>query len=314
MDHILEDFLVMTEQGIYCSYGDFYIDARHPVHTCLISHAHGDHAIAGHGNVYCTPPTKDLMQVRYGKKTAGQFACYEYGNVFTVGGVEVYFLSAGHMLGSSQIMMVYKGVKYLYTGDYKLQPDATCMPIVLEKADVLITESTFAHPDTTHPPVEAEIAKLRDVGFNILLGTYALGKAQRLTQLINAHCPQLEVFVHHRIAPFHQVYEQYGVRDWQYKLYNRKALKEKSAGAVYMVPPMTFNSYIRAKNVIRVFASGWSHLQRGNALSLYISDHVDWHDILYTISQVAPRQLWTLHGNGNHLKKHFDEKMLVKAL
>lgn len=311
---ILDDFVAMTDRGLYCRYGDFYIDASFPVATCLVSHAHGDHAVAGNGMVYCTVPTMDLMKARYGKRAAQQFGCFAYTQGFSIEGVVVYFLPAGHILGSSQIMMEYMGVKYLYTGDYKLQADTTCEAFVFEQADVLITESTFANPAIAHPDPRAEIMQFRAVEANILLGTYSLGKAQRLTRLINEMCPEKEILLHHAIAPFHYVYEKHGIKDWNYRLYSRKALKERSAGAIYMVPPLTFNSYIKAKDVVRVFASGWSRLQRGNALSLYISDHVDWSAILHTIAQVGPRQVWTLHGDGRHLKQHFEGALKVKSL
>jgi putative mRNA 3-end processing factor len=67
------------------------------------------------------------------------------------------------MPGSAQVLMEYKGVRYLYTGDYKLQPDATCEPMEFVKADVLITESTFADPNTAHPDPVEEIKKLNDI-------------------------------------------------------------------------------------------------------------------------------------------------------
>jgi putative mRNA 3-end processing factor len=47
---------------------------------------------------------------------------------------------------------------------------------------------------------------------------------------------------------------------------------------------------------------------------LFISDHVDWKDILQTIENTQPKQVWTLHGNGTHLKKYFGDKIVVKIL
>ncbi|MNL47686.1 hypothetical protein D3C87_1704880 [compost metagenome] len=83
---------------------------------------------------------------------------------------------------------------------------------------------------------------------------------------------------------------------------------------VYMVPPMTFNSYIRATNVVRAFASGWKRLQQHNDLSLFISDHVDWNDILYFIKVVKPQEVWTLHGDGRILKQHFEGNLDVRDI
>jgi putative mRNA 3-end processing factor len=83
---------------------------------------------------------------------------------------------------------------------------------------------------------------------------------------------------------------------------------------VYIVPPFTFDSYINAKGVKRLFASGWDKLQVNKNDTLFISDHVDWNDILQAVEHVEPKQLWTLHGNGAHLKKYFGDKIVVKLL
>src|SRR5690554_6610512 len=123
MNEILTDFLIFTEAGLYCRYGDFYIDPLLPVASALISHAHGDHARPGSGRVYCTPPTETIMRSRYGKKAATAFTLIDYQGSFKQKDVEVVFISAGHILGSAQILMLYRGIRYLYTGDYKMQHD-----------------------------------------------------------------------------------------------------------------------------------------------------------------------------------------------
>lgn len=314
MKDILSDFLVMTSKGLYCTVGDFYLDPNTAVETAIISHAHGDHACRNNLTVYCTPPTKSFMVSRYRKNAAYKFIVFDYLSTFDIGDVRVTFYSAGHILGSAQVLLEYSGVRYLYTGDYKVQSDPTCTPLDYVRADVLITESTFANPDTKHPDVATEIKKLNGFSDNVLLGAYGLGKAQRLNCLINEHCPDKTVHLHYSILPIHKIYEQYGVEFLRYKPYERKALKTNSQNQIYMVPPLTFNSYFRAVNLKKVFASGWEHLQRNNDLSLYISDHVDWHEILDYISQVEPEEIWTLHGDGKFLEEYFRDRIVVKIL
>jgi putative mRNA 3-end processing factor len=97
------------------------------------------------------------------------------------------------------------------------------------------------------------------------------------------------------------------------QVYGRKLMKNQE-GFVYIVPPFTFDSYIRATGVKRLFASGWKNLQVNQQDTLFISDHVDWNDILQTVKNTKPKQIWTLHGNGIHLKKHFGNDILVKLL
>ena len=59
--------LELTPKGIYCKQGDFYIDPWKPVHKAIITHAHSDHAKAGHQTYLCHPLTKVLLEVRLGK-------------------------------------------------------------------------------------------------------------------------------------------------------------------------------------------------------------------------------------------------------
>ncbi len=104
-----------------------------------------------------------------------------------------------------------------------------------------------------------------------------------------------------------------GFAPGKYQLYGRKLMKNQEE-FVYIVPPFTFDSYIRAKDVKRLFASGWKNLQVNKQDTLFISDHVDWNDILTAVAQVKPKQIWTLHGNGLHLQKHFGDDIAVKIL
>lgn len=310
---ILDDFIYLDEKGIYCPYGDFYIDPQQPVERAVISHAHGDHAVSGNREVYCTEATAAFMQIRYQKNAAKVFNIAGWQQPFKIKDVELSFIPAGHMLGSAMVLMRYHDTTYLYTGDFKLQPDASCEPLQWVQAHVLITESTFANPEVMHPDPVAEIGKLADIKTNILLGAYGLGKAQRLIRLISDRVPQKKLLIHHKIMPFNAVYEKMGFHLGRYQLYNRKLMKEQNE-YVYIVPPFTFDSYIRAVGVKRLFASGWKNLQVNQNDTLFISDHADWNDILETIKQVKPQQVWTLHGDGRQLKDHFKDDIFIKIL
>ncbi|MES2418731.1 MAG: exonuclease [Bacteroidota bacterium] len=311
---ILSDFIIQTKTGLFCTYGNFYLDPKEPVVTAVISHAHADHAISGNQNVYCTNATAVFMTHRYKKFAAAHFHIKGYSTIFELNGVKISFYPAGHILGSALVLMEYKNVKYLYTGDYKLEQDSTCEPIVFVEADVLITETTFADPNTKHPDAIEEIKKLNDTTNNIMLGAYALGKSQRLIAMINKYCSKKRILVHHSVLPFVKIYEQLGVSLGAYEVYDRKVMKNNQTDLIYIVPPMVFRSYFKAINVIRVFATGWKHLQNNNEIQLYISDHVDWNAILETIDRVKPKEIWTTHGNGTDLQNYFEKKLVVKLL
>ena len=310
---ILDDFVLIDDKGLYCKYGDFHLDPKLPAKTAVITHAHADHAVSGNNEVYCTRATATIMQLRYDRTAAKVFNIVGYNQPFNIGPVTITLIPAGHMLGSAQVLMEYEGTRYLYTGDYKLQPDATCEPIEWVTTDVLITESTFADPAVVHPDPVVEIQKINAIKTNILLGAYGLGKSQRLINLISTYAPQKKILVHHRIMPINAIYEKMGFVLGAHQIYGRKLMKVQDE-FVYIVPPFTFDSYIRATGVTRLFASGWKNLQVNQKDTLFISDHADWNDILQTITRTQPKQVWTLHGDGRHLKSHFNNDIFVKLL
>ena len=147
-----------------------------------------------------------------------------------------------------------------------------------------------------------------------MLGAYVLGKSQRLIHLINRYCPQRRILVHFSMMPFLKIYEEMGISLGKYEIYDRKVMKTNPTQMVYLVPPMVYNSYSRAINVVRVFATGWKHLQKGNEIKLLVSDHADWNDILQTIQEIQPTEVWTNHGDGRELKSHFHDLLKVKSL
>src|SRR5580698_3381293 len=98
-----EDILTPTPSGVCSKLGGFHIDPTRPVERALITHAHSDHARAGHGAVMATQETLDLMRLRYGENFAGTSQAVRYGESVKLDGVTATFHPAGHILGSAQI-------------------------------------------------------------------------------------------------------------------------------------------------------------------------------------------------------------------
>src|SRR6266566_2467686 len=86
-----EDLVLPTTAGVCCKPGGFYIDPTRPVEKALITHAHSDHARAGHGAVLATRETLDLMRLRYGENFAGSTQAIRYGESVSLGGTRVTF-------------------------------------------------------------------------------------------------------------------------------------------------------------------------------------------------------------------------------
>ena len=184
-----EDIVLPTVAGVYCKAGGFHIDPTRPVDRAVITHGHSDHARAGHGAVLATQETLDLMRLRYGETFAISTQVVRYGETVTLGGAQVTFHPAGHVLGSAQIAIDANGLRIVASGDYKNVVDPTCVAFELVPCDVFITEATFGLPVFRHGNADAEIAKLlRSVELfperAHLVGAYSLGKAQRVMALI----------------------------------------------------------------------------------------------------------------------------------
>ncbi|HEX5380074.1 MAG TPA: MBL fold metallo-hydrolase, partial [Phenylobacterium sp.] len=155
-----ESLLCPRPAGLYCPPGDFYIDPTRPVDRAVITHGHSDHARAGHGGVLATPETLAIMAERYGAGFAGSAESAPYGLAANRGGVEVTLVPAGHVLGSAQAVVRWKGLTMVVSGDYKRRRDPTCPAFEPTPCDVFITEATFGLPVFRHPDDAGEIRSL----------------------------------------------------------------------------------------------------------------------------------------------------------
>ncbi len=306
---ILDDFLIFTDKGYYCKYGDFYIDAAKPVLNNVVSHAHADHARAGSINVFCTSATADFMRLRYKNQSAKNFYLHTYADDFKINDVSISFYSAAHIIGSAQILMVYKGIRYLYSGDVKLQVDETCEDFQFVETDVLITETTFAKKGFKHPDADSQIKLLEGYDLPVIVGSYVLGKAQRLNNLINKLMPESNVFIHYDIYAYHKIYEKNGINMGKYQILDKKSLKNKQKG-IYIVPPLSYQSYKIQYPYIFAFASGWDNLQE-NTLKLFLSDHIDWFDLLNYIEKTKAKQIWAIHGDSKDLIDYYSKSDII---
>ena len=307
-----EDILLPTPAGVCCKPGGFHIDPTRPVERALITHAHSDHARAGHGAVLATQETLDLMRLRYGDNFAGTAQAIAYGESLELGGVTVTFHSAGHVLGSAQIAVAANGLTIVASGDYKNVADPTCAPFALVPCDVFITEATFALPVFRHGDPDAEIAKLlRSVALfperAHLVGAYSLGKAQRLIALIRRAGYDAPIYLHGAMESITRYYESRGVALGELRL-ARGASKPNLAGTITICPPSALNDFWtrRFPDPLAAFASGWMRVrararQQGVSLPLVISDHADWDGLTATIAATGAGEIWVTHGQDDAL-------------
>jgi putative mRNA 3-end processing factor len=292
--------------GIHVVPADCWIDPARPVDRALVTHGHADHARGGHGETFATPETLAIMKLRYATEEGAMPVPYGE-RIALPGAVHATWIPAGHVLGSAQILLEHAGERIVVTGDFKRRPDPTCPPFEVTPCDVLVTEATFGLPVFRHPPVEHEIAKLlAALAANpercVLVGAYALGKAQRLIAELRAAGHHDTIWLHGAMERMCALYEDWGVGLGSLQLVS-EASKEDLAGSVVVAPPSALNDRWsrRLPDPITAMASGWMQVrqrarQRMVELPLIISDHADWDELTQTVVDVNPAETWITHG------------------
>jgi putative mRNA 3-end processing factor len=302
-----QDLLCPRPEGLYCAPGDFYVDPVRPVARAVITHGHADHARAGHGAVLATPETLDIMAERYGAGFADTAQAAAYGDAVDRDDVRVTLVPAGHVLGSAQAVVRWKGLTMVVSGDYKRRRDPTCPPFEPVACDVFISEATFGLPVFRHPDDAQEIARLlRSVAQfperSHLIGAYALGKAQRIIRLLREGGYDRTIYVHGALERLNRLYQSHGA-DLGPLEPATTTRKQDFAGAVIIAPPSAIADRWarRFPDPVAAFASGWMQVrararQRGVELPLVISDHADWDELTRTVDELRPAELWITHG------------------
>lgn len=302
-----ESLLCPKPEGLYCAPGDFFVDPVQPVARAVITHGHADHARAGHGSAIATPETLAIMAERYGVDFAGSTQPLAYGESVSRDGVAVTLVPAGHVLGSAQAVVQWKGLTMVVSGDYKRRRDPTCPPFEPVPCDVFISEATFGLPVFRHPDDAHEIAKLlRSVEQfperSHMIGAYALGKAQRIIRLLREAGWERTIYVHGALDRLNQLYERRGVPLGPLAPATT-GTKQEFAGQIIIAPPgaLADRWSRRFPDPVAAFASGWMQVrararQRGVELPLVISDHADWDELTATVDELRPGELWITHG------------------
>ncbi len=309
-----ESLLCPKPLGLYCPPGDFFIDPVRPVDRAVITHGHADHARAGHGTVVATPETLAIMAVRYGPDFCGTAEPVRYGERLVRDGVEVSLVPAGHVLGSAQAVVRYKGLTMVASGDYKRRRDPTCPAFEPVPCDVFITEATFGLPVFRFPPDSEEIAALLASVAQFperchIVGAYALGKAQRVIRLLREAGYEKTIYVHGALLRLNALYEAHGVDLGPLASATDEA-KADFAAAIVIAPPSALQDRWsrRFPDPVSAFASGWMRVrararQRAVELPLVISDHADWDELTSTIAELKPREVWITHGREEALAR-----------
>ncbi len=306
-------------EGLYCLEGDFYIDPWRPVERAVITHAHADHARSGHKHYLAHVDAAEILRTRLGASISLQTV--DYQERIHLGSVQLSLHPAGHVLGSAQIRMDYKGQVWVVSGDYRVQADPSCEGFEPLVCDVFITESTFALPIYRWEPQSVVMEEISTwwqanaaQGLRSVLYTYSLGKAQRIAMAL----PEGPVFVHPAVDAINACYRHAGRKIPASVCWRGE--QKPPAGSLLLAPPSVADSAALARLGAYEDASvsGWMRLRgirRRRALDrgFVISDHADWPDLLWAIRETKAEKVFVTHGQVEILVRYLCEQGIDAA-
>ncbi len=304
----VSDLLRLTDAGLFCPAGDFYVDPWQPVPRAVITHAHADHLCWGCDLYLVAEEGAALVRLRLSRSpTASVVRPWPYGEPISINGVRVSFHPSGHILGSAQVRVEHRGQVWVVSGDYKTEPDPTCAPFELVRCHVFVTESTFGLPVYRWRPQGEIFAEINAwwqenaaQGRASVLFGYALGKAQRLLAGVDASIGP--IFVHGAVASVNSVYPS-GIPLPDARYVGNVSDAQAFNGALIIAPPSANGtSWMRRFGEFSsAFASGWMQIRgarrrRAVDRGFVLSDHADWPSLIRVVRETGAARVWVTHG------------------
>ena len=298
--------LQINGNGLYCSAGDFYIDPWRSVDFAVTTHAHSDHARSGSRHYLTAEPGRLVLQERLGP--SARIQAIPYGETVTRNGVSISLHPAGHILGSAQVRVEFRGEIWVVSGDYKVEPDATCTPFEAVRCHTFITESTFGLPIYRWCPQAEVFAEInawwkgnQAIGRTSLLNAYSLGKAQRLLAGVDASLGP--IFVHGAAARMLPFYAATGVKLPQTEAVNSETICAAEGRGLVIAPSSVAGTpwLQQFGDVSTAFASGWMQIRsmrrrQGLDRGFVLSDHADWNGLVSAIRATGAERVLVTHG------------------
>ncbi len=311
--------LSFTDKGIYCAQAAIYIDPWKPVNKALITHAHSDHARTGSRHYLAHHHSAQILKYRLGNMS---LQTLDYNEPITINGVSISLHPAGHILGSAQIRLEYKGEVWVVSGDYKVKPDGYTIPFEPVRCNHFITESTFGLPVYNFPDAATVNEKLNQwvagnmaTGFNSVIIGYALGKAQRI---LHALGKDKKILLHGTVF---NTNEAVGFSNEGYIRFDPAFKKEDlHPGVVLATGSVLGSSWLRRFEPYKLgMCSGWMQLRgarrRSNADEGFVmSDHADWTGLNEAVLATGAENIYVTHGYKTAFSKWLREKHGLNAV
>jgi len=308
--------LEFNQNGIYCAQGDFYIDPWRPVKDAVITHGHSDHAKWGNQKYLAYTLSREILYYRLGEIN---LETMNYGESRIKNEVKITFYPAGHIPGSAQIRIEYKGEVWVVSGDYKTEDDGLSTPFEPIKCHSFISECTFGMPVYKWQP-QAEIFKSindwwqqnQNDGKTSVLAGYSLGKAQRILQNLDFNIGK--VYAHGAIQNSNEALIRNGIKLNSSTLITAATTKEELKGNMVICPPSAVGTpWMRKMNPYSFgYCSGWMAIRgakrrRAADRGFILSDHADWDGLISAIKATECETVYLTHGYTASFSRYLSE-------
>ncbi len=231
----------------------------------IITHAHLDHVgylgflekYGFNGNIICTKPTRDLTQLLLAdyakvsklqkKKTYSnkeitgvlkKMEFVKYREPIKIKDLKITLLNAGHILGSSMILIEGKKT-LLYTGDLNYRETNLLYPADnnIPEIEYLIIESTYGGKNDRIPSLKSACKQIADViketvdtGGKVLIPSFGVGRAQEVMVTIHnymrsGYIPEVPCYIDGMINKANRIYRQ-NVLDLREEIWKRILLND----------------------------------------------------------------------------------------
>jgi putative mRNA 3-end processing factor len=315
-----------TDRGLYCAAGDFFIDPWLPVERAVITHGHSDHARPGNKHYLCHENSLPVLKLRLGDN---HYQTAKWNEHLFMNGVEVTFYPAGHIVGSAQVRVQYRGEIWTVSGDYKTEDDGISGAFEPVRCHYFVTESTFGLPiyrwktqDEIYQNIRTWIQLNRQAGKASVLIAYSLGKAQRVLSAIKPITE--EVFAHGAVYNMHEHLLGAGILDpARFPKVTRVVYdmsRETFRNAVIIAPPSAESSpWIKRFTPFSLgICSGWMQVRgnqrRKNAdAGFALSDHCDWPALLSSVKATGAEKVFVTHGFQSAFSRYLNESGIEAA-
>jgi Cft2 family RNA processing exonuclease len=293
----------LVEKSLYVADLDLWIDSMRPRDRSYVSHGHADHA-RPHGTVVTSSDNARVCRARF-RDTATTFETHEFNAPWELGECRLTLFSAGHVLGSSQLLIESERGSFVYTGDFKLEPSLSIEPAEVKRCDVVLMECTYGRPQYVFPP-RAEVAgamvawatRALEDGAVPIFFAYSLGKAQEALAILGR--AGLPLTAHGAIHTISKVYADAGRPLPPYEPYDADTF---DGARVLVWPPSgrALPKAVRGRTVRTASLTGWSVARetqfRGGADTGFpLSDHADFPSLLRYVELAQPKRVLLNHG------------------